>query len=355
MPRRRLLLEWCAILLVSTVLAWWAAASGATARFDLALLDRASAWRAAPASPEVVIVAIDEASLARQGAWPWDRRRMAELVERLDRAGAQAIVLDVLFTEPTLARADEALASAIAKAGNVIAPHGLVAARDRAEGLDILPPVAPVAAALRATGHVLTEPDRDGVVRHVPLMVASEGGRAVPQLLVAMHRWLLGSDPQVLAGSSPVAAPALAYRPAGAYRTVPAAAVLAGEVPAQFLRGRIVMVGMPETLPVTIVPVGATAAGLGDILPVPAVAGSVMPGVEVQANLWQAMLDNEFVRPLSPGLLPWISVVPVLVLFLAFWRLPPRACLAVAVALLAAIVLGALALAALAGLWIAPG
>lgn len=341
MPRRRLFLEWCAILLVSAALAWWAAASGATARFDLMLLDRASAARAGPASDGIVIVAIDEASLAREGAWPWDRRRMADLVGRLDRAGARAVVLDVLFTEPTSPEADAALGRAMDAAGMVVVPHGFAPASDRAEGFDVLPAVAPVAAAARATGHVLTEPDGDGAIRHVPLVV-TEAGRSLPHLIVALHRWLESADPRALRGPAPDVAPVLAYRPAGAFRTVPASAVLAGEVPDGFLRGRIIMVG-------------ATAAGLGDIHPVPAHVGSVMAGVEIQANLWQALSRDEFVRPLEAGLLRWLSILPVLALFLAFWRLPPRACLVLALLLVFGLGLAAVLLAGFEGLWIAPG
>lgn len=341
MPRRRLLLEWCAILLVSAALAWWATASGAASRLDLMLLDRATALRAGPASEEVVIIAIDEASLAREGAWPWDRRRMAALVERLDRAGARAIVLDVLFIEPTLPEADAALAAAVAAAGMVAVPHSFVPARDRVEGLDVLAPVAPLAAAARATGHVLTEPDSDGAVRHVPLVVEESGDR-LPHLQLALYRWLHGTDPLLLHEGGTGPAPALPYRPAGSFRTVPASAVLAGEVPGDFLRGRIAMVG-------------ATAAGLGDIHPVPSGAGSVMPGVEIQANLWQAIAGNEFVRPAAAGWLPWLAILPVLALFLSFWRLSPRLCLVIALLLVGGLGLGAVALAALGGLWVAPG
>src|SRR3990170_106058 len=49
---------------------------------------------------EVLIAAIDEKSLAALGRWPWSRRTMARLAERLDRLGARVIVFDVLFAEP---------------------------------------------------------------------------------------------------------------------------------------------------------------------------------------------------------------------------------------------------------------
>ncbi len=48
----------------------------------------------------VVVVDIDEASLAREGQWPWPRSTVARLIGRLQDAGAAAIGLDVVFAEP---------------------------------------------------------------------------------------------------------------------------------------------------------------------------------------------------------------------------------------------------------------
>ena len=48
----------------------------------------------------VVVVDIDEASLARLGQWPWPRSQVAALIRRLQDAGAAAIGLDLLFAEP---------------------------------------------------------------------------------------------------------------------------------------------------------------------------------------------------------------------------------------------------------------
>jgi adenylate cyclase len=46
-----------------------------------------------------VIVAVDEPSLARYGQWPWPRQRLAELVDRLQRAKPAAVGLNLLFPE----------------------------------------------------------------------------------------------------------------------------------------------------------------------------------------------------------------------------------------------------------------
>jgi hypothetical protein len=48
----------------------------------------------------LVIVDIDEASLAELGQWPWSRSVLASLVNRLRQDGAAAIGFDVVFAEP---------------------------------------------------------------------------------------------------------------------------------------------------------------------------------------------------------------------------------------------------------------
>lgn len=52
-----------------------------------------------PVGPEVVIIAIDDASLKALGRWPWSRQQIAQLLERLQEAGARVIGFDVIFAE----------------------------------------------------------------------------------------------------------------------------------------------------------------------------------------------------------------------------------------------------------------
>jgi len=55
-----------------------------------------------PAPPEgpVAIVAIDARSVDELGRWPWRRSLLARLIDRLTEAGATAIGLDIVFSEP---------------------------------------------------------------------------------------------------------------------------------------------------------------------------------------------------------------------------------------------------------------
>src|SRR3990172_11321631 len=49
---------------------------------------------------QVVIVAIDEKSLATLGRWPWPRSVLAQVVRNLSDGGAKVIALDILLSEP---------------------------------------------------------------------------------------------------------------------------------------------------------------------------------------------------------------------------------------------------------------
>lgn len=73
-------------------------------------------------SQPIVLVAINEESLqALELRWPWPRTLHAELVRRIARGGAAVIALDVILAEPAADPAeDEALAKAMANAGNVV-------------------------------------------------------------------------------------------------------------------------------------------------------------------------------------------------------------------------------------------
>lgn len=320
MPRTRLFLEWLATLVFALLAIWWAAGSGATARLDNQLLDLASSRAASLPSPDLAIVAIDDRSLQAIGQWPWDRRRVAQLVDRLTEAGAKAVVLDIIYAEPSDPEADAVLVEALARSGKVALPYGFTAPANRTSGVDPLPVLPDFAKAALATGHAVVEADGDGLVRRVTLDFV-DGERGWPHILVELHRQLGARGGRLGGGVLPL-------RPAGSYAVAPASAVLAGEVPESALRGKIVLVG-------------ATAPGLGDTFPVSEAAGSAMSGVELQANLLQAIIENRFVRPFGPAVSMAIGALALVILFLGFWRLRPMACLLLGLLLIGLLILGA--------------
>ena len=86
--------------------------------YDL-LLPKPPVWLESP-----LIIAIDDASLQELGRWPWPRARHADMLERLDKAGASAIGMAVLFGEPDASdpAGDAALAAAVTRNRRVVLP-----------------------------------------------------------------------------------------------------------------------------------------------------------------------------------------------------------------------------------------
>lgn len=340
MIQRRLLLEWCAIALLALAIACGLALAGATSRVDNALYDGLVRFRAAAPSERILIVAIDDTSIAALGRWPWGRDVHAHGIERLATSRPAAIAYDVLFTERAPSPREDALLAAAMRQAPVALPLLIEAPGSNGSDFDLVPPVEPERGAAAALGHVALPHDTDGGAR-TALLAVEQADREWPHLAEQTFRLVAGAPSPAYQraksrGDFRVRVP---YAPPGSFRTVAFKDVLSGSVPAEFLRGRIVLVG-------------ATAGGLGDRHFI-AGAGS-LPGVEVQANLLNTLLADRFVRvpPLAWQLL--FSALPSLVLLLLFLRLRPSRALLASFAIFAATVAFPVLLLVLAGIWIPP-
>jgi CHASE2 domain-containing sensor protein len=95
-------------------------------RVDDVLYDVLARANGRPADASILIVDIDDRSLAQLGAWPWSRDIHGQMIDRLNAAGASTIVYDVLFSQPSSDPArDQALGQAIARSGKVYLPQFL--------------------------------------------------------------------------------------------------------------------------------------------------------------------------------------------------------------------------------------
>ena len=120
---RRLLVEWCAVAVLVLALTLGLTLTGATSKADDAIYDQIVHLRAPPASDRILLVTIDDSSLAALGHWPWPRSVHAKAIQAISAGRPAAIAYDVLFTEPARAREEDAtLAAALSKAKNVTLP-----------------------------------------------------------------------------------------------------------------------------------------------------------------------------------------------------------------------------------------
>ncbi|MCC7293023.1 MAG: CHASE2 domain-containing protein [Phycisphaerales bacterium] len=60
------------------------------------------------ADPRILLVDIDDSTLKRIGRWPWDRRKLAGMIDVLSDLGASHIVLDMTFRRPQPVRVEAA-------------------------------------------------------------------------------------------------------------------------------------------------------------------------------------------------------------------------------------------------------
>src|SRR6476646_2867456 len=108
-PRRRMLVWALAIGLF----AGW---SEIGAPLDSGLWSLRNRYFTRPASRQVVVVAVDDKSIAEVGQWPWPRGVHAKLLDRLDSASVKHVYFDVTFRSRSIKQDDQAFAQAIDRA-----------------------------------------------------------------------------------------------------------------------------------------------------------------------------------------------------------------------------------------------
>jgi CHASE2 domain-containing sensor protein len=145
---------------------------------------------------KIVIVAIDDSSLEQLGHFPsWSRSYYADLIDMLAEAEARTVVFDILFSEQ--APGDEQLANSIEEAGNVILPLAYTVPQQTFAGAGELVGVGTFIRPLSsfeqyaiALGHANLQPDADGVVRQLPLVIDNGEGYEPALALAAVAKYL---------------------------------------------------------------------------------------------------------------------------------------------------------------------
>jgi adenylate cyclase len=285
----------------------------------------------------VVIVDIDEKSLAKYGQFPWPRTRIADLVTNLTRLKAVVIAFDIAFPEPdrtnpaiaadaiaglddatramlrALPSNDRLFADAVQRSRVVLGESGLAIAGPAldtsrpATGLAMLGgdpqpflvsfpgllrnvPELEKAAAGRGLFSIRNE--RDGIVRRVPMMMQAQGV-TMPSLTFEMLRVATGTDTIFIksdrAGIRSIAVKGFEiptdrngqlwvhFAKSDPAIYVSAADVLDGTVPTERIAGRLVLIG-------------TSSVGLLDTKTTP--IDPVLPGVEIHAQVLESALTR---------------------------------------------------------------
>jgi adenylate cyclase len=234
---------------------------------------------------EIAIVGVGEQSFRELGEqWPFPRTLHAEAITRLKRDGAQVIAYDVQFTEPSNPADDQALADAIARAGNVVLATTVVNDRGGTNvfgGEDVLRDLGARAA------HAGLTTDSGRVVRRMSREIEKLEAFSVAAVERARGRQVTDDD---------FPDPAwIDYHGRTNVRTVPFHRVVRGDFASGTFRDQIVLVG-------------ATAPSLQDVHPTSVSADEFMYGVEIHANAISTLLRDFPLREV-PG---WVTVALIL-------------------------------------------
>lgn len=261
--------------------------------------------------PRIVIVAIDDGSLASVGSWPWSVEIQDQLMARIVEREPLAVGVDLLLGKPL-----DHYPSIRQEPKVVLATSlGQRLARDGPELFwqepGALPEGGPV------LGHIHADKDPDGVCRSIPLLVNWDGRRRWAfSVEVARLVQGIGTREPSIEGDSilvgQIAIPRLREPIDDSLDSMGLLADFTGDH--LLINGR----GGPGTFPLVsaadvlngenwvldrlvgrIVLVGATSYTLGDHLATAFSGPSEMPGIEIHANAVDTILNRRFISAMG--------------------------------------------------------
>jgi len=319
--------------------------------------------------PRIVLVMLDQPSLDRFEAdgvyWPWPRSLYAAALEFFKKAGAKAVVFDLLFTSPSPygVSEDREFGKALKKAGMAVLAmetgmrddplraalpperFALEAAVDfgRPKG-SVRLPVPELLSGAAFLGDTSSPPDSDGVFRRVPL-VSGLKGRLYPSLslaaALAANKAASLEDVPLSRGRMLVRFHGAALAPRFTRGRTTYASYSLGDVilSQQSLEEKMTPPLEPALFKDKIVFIGGSAAGLLDNRPSP--VSPIFPGTEILAAATDNLLNKDFLVPASDRAAFLLILFAVLSAFCAvrFLRasLPLTAALSAGLALLAVV------------------
>jgi adenylate cyclase len=261
---------------------------------------------------EIVVVGVDDVTFSELGVrWPFPRSLDARVIERVTKAGAKAVAVDIQFTEPSTPRQDNALIEAVKKAPGVVLATTETNAQGESRifgGEEVLHEIGARA------GNAEVEVESGGTIRKMHYEV---GGL---QTFGVVGAEAMTGHP-ISRGNFEDGKAWIDFRgPPETFRNVSFSRVLRGKVPASVFRGKTVVIG-------------ATTPSLQDVHPTSTTGDELMSGPEVQASaIWTAAAGF----PLSSATTV-VDVILILLLAaapaLATLRLKPLASLLAAVGL----------------------
>ena len=306
------------------------------------------------ASEDILIIDIDEKSIKALGQWPWERDKVAQILNNLANNGAGIIGLDIVFSEAdktspirfakkwnmdatNLPDYDKLLAQSVANTPTIL---GYIFDFDSQEYLNDAPQIPaifieknkkfgefiPQAKGVLtnldviqdsgySSGYMNNLPDETGIIRSVPLLIKYDNA-TYPSLAFEMYR-IANNASKVKIMYSPAGIDYikmgkqyidcdrfgkiyLNFRgPAKSYKYLSAVDIYNNTLKKEDIKGKFILIG-------------TSAYGLMDVRSTP--MDSVIAGVEIHANMIDNLLNSDMLTKPS-----WAEVVDLSVIILTIF------------------------------------
>ena len=287
--------------------------------------------------PRVMVVGIDDMAVDLVPEnWPFPRPVLADLATRLLDAGAAVVAFDVVLDLPK--SGDDVLAAAARGKPVVFSAEALELRPPQAPGrafrtdVDLRLPSPPLLESAAGIGLVHVEPDSDGVVRTVPLIIETST-TDVPTLGLAAYMLAEGIDGPIIQRPFGIEVGGNAI-PTGDGKLLrinfsaglsPGDSLIADdeEVVQVVSAGEVLRDGAPAEVEGKIVLIGATAKILQDFRQSPVAKENLgVPGVFLHANVLNTLLTEQYVEDASTGeTVVWVFLI-ALAIGLLSWLAP---------------------------------
>jgi len=156
----------------------------------------------------LVTVEINNETIKKKGQWPWDRNTLSNEIIKLYQAGAALVVLPILFADEDRFGKDKALARILKKTPTIIGQlptnekdnsgvvRGVATIGKPWKGWiyqysGAIGPIPLLAENAHAVGMMIIAPEKDGVVRRMPLVIAV-GDKLYPSMSMEILRMAAG-------------------------------------------------------------------------------------------------------------------------------------------------------------------
>lgn len=310
------------VVAIAAILTFVLSVTGILYSFDKIFAD---GWyqKPTPTNPQIKIISIDEKTLQAYGDMKtWNRSISADLVDKLyehEEYAPSVTVFDIMYISDVDEETDLRFAESCKKADNIITAVNTVYETEvTKQGENLIVDEShigmveyPYVSLKEASyyGYANTIQDKDGYIRYATTEI-NYNGEVIEALAVKAYKMYCEDQ-----GMTPVLPETFDNNKfgftysgkSGAYEILSLVDVLEGKI-------------APQAFANSIVFVGAYAPGMQDAYNVAIQKGAQMYGVEIHANIMEALMEGKTNLPVSNTMFALVAVVIVVVFAVICWK-----------------------------------